>query len=198
MSIDSESGTATASTAGTGAPITTTPGRWLHGWNAEDTAQWASRGRAIAKRNLAWSIACEFLGFVVWQLWSIVVVFLPGAGFTFSSSELFWLISIPSLVGATLLIHPLAAAARGIDDGGPVTIANARGTVRCTARHNTTVRIDTVFLPFHFGREANANLLTSAAVDPISGMPEFKATSVTVTADPATVGTSDIAFKEAS
>lgn len=103
---------------------------------------------------------------------------------------------------ALLLIHPLAAAARGIDDGGPVTIANARGTVRCTARHSTTVRIDTVFLPFHFGRDENANLLTSAAVDPISCMPEFKATSVTVTADTAdptdTADPADIAFKEAS
>lgn len=91
-------------TVTTGAVITSTRGRWLHQWDAEDTGQWESTGRAIAKRNLVWSIACEFLGFVVWQLWSIVVVFLPGAGFTFSSGELFWLISIPSLVGATLRI----------------------------------------------------------------------------------------------
>lgn len=100
---------------------------------------------------------------------------------------------VPALADAVphsqLLIHPLAAAARGIDDGGPVTIANARGTVRCTAKHSTTVRIDTVFLPFHFAQEENANLLTSAAVDPISGMPEFKASSVTVTAGTAMAGT---------
>ncbi|ALO67751.1 nitrate transporter [Arthrobacter alpinus] len=88
----------------TGVALSSSRGRWLHHWNAEDTGQWNSVGRAIAKRNLAWSIACEFLGFVVWQLWSIVVVFLPSAGFTFSSGELFWLISIPSLVGATLRI----------------------------------------------------------------------------------------------
>ncbi|PYI37620.1 MFS transporter [Arthrobacter psychrolactophilus] len=87
-----------------GAIITSSRGRWLHHWDAEDTGQWESVGRTIARRNLAWSIACEFLGFVIWQLWSIVVVFLPGAGFTFSSGELFWLISIPSLVGATLRI----------------------------------------------------------------------------------------------
>ncbi|MDQ0279355.1 NNP family nitrate/nitrite transporter-like MFS transporter [Arthrobacter silviterrae] len=83
-------------------PLKTTTGRWIHHWNAEDQQQWENSGRAIAKRNLAWSIACEFLGFVVWQLWSIVVVYLPAAGFHFSSSELFWLISMPSLVGATL------------------------------------------------------------------------------------------------
>ena len=37
-----------------------------------------------------WSIFAEFLGFVVWQLWSIVVVQLPGAGFDFSTAEIFW------------------------------------------------------------------------------------------------------------
>lgn len=89
----------------TGAP-TRTParGRWIHGWDAEDVQQWEGGGRTIAQRNLRWSIGCEFLGFVVWQLWSIVVVYLPAAGFHFSSSELFWLISVPSLVGATLRI----------------------------------------------------------------------------------------------
>jgi len=40
----------------------------------------------------------------VWQLWSIVAVALPKAGFDLSTGEIFWLISIPSLVGATLRI----------------------------------------------------------------------------------------------
>lgn len=78
------------------------PGRWIDGWNPEDTAFWQASGKAIASRNLGWSIFAEFLGFVVWQLWSIVVVFLPQAGFTLSTGEIFWLISLPSLVGATL------------------------------------------------------------------------------------------------
>jgi MFS transporter, NNP family, nitrate/nitrite transporter len=78
------------------------PGRWIDGWDAEDTRQWEAVGRPIARRNLAWSIFAEFLGFVIWQLWSIVVVMLPPAGFVFTTAEIFWLISIPSLVGATL------------------------------------------------------------------------------------------------
>ena len=80
------------------------PGRWIANWDAENTAQWESVGRGIARRNLNWSIFAEFLGFVVWQLWSIVVVQLPAAGFRFSTNEIFWLISMPSLVGATLRI----------------------------------------------------------------------------------------------
>ncbi|HEV7185903.1 MAG TPA: MFS transporter [Leifsonia sp.] len=78
------------------------PGRWIDGWNAEDPGQWNAVGASIARRNLRWSIFAEFLGFIVWQLWSIVVVSLPAAGFQFTTSQIFWLISMPSLVGATL------------------------------------------------------------------------------------------------
>lgn len=91
-----------AEPAAVGTALVHRPGRWIDGWNPEDTTFWNSAGRAIARRNLGWSIFAEFLGFIIWQLWSIVVVMLPGAGFTLSSSELFWLISLPSLVGATL------------------------------------------------------------------------------------------------
>ena len=94
--------------SGTTVPITEDavlvhrPGRWIDNWNPENTRQWEQGGKLIAARNLKWSIFAEFLGFVVWQLWSIVVVSLPAAGFTFSTAEVFWLISMPSLVGATL------------------------------------------------------------------------------------------------
>ncbi|HEU0182865.1 MAG TPA: MFS transporter [Agromyces mariniharenae] len=89
----------------TTAPVLATrPGRWIDNWNPEDTTQWEGQGRRIARRNLNWSIFAEFLGFVVWQLWSIVAVTLPDAGFDLSTGEIFWLISIPSLVGATLRI----------------------------------------------------------------------------------------------
>ncbi|MDP5228253.1 MULTISPECIES: MFS transporter [Arthrobacter] len=79
-------------------------GRWIDGWNPEDPTQWAHDGGRIARRNLRWSIFAEFLGFVVWQLWTIVVVQLPAAGFHLDTGRLFWLISMPSLVGATLRI----------------------------------------------------------------------------------------------
>ncbi|WP_150308531.1 MFS transporter [Planctomonas psychrotolerans] len=78
------------------------PGRWIDNWDAENVTLWERAGRTIARRNLRWSIFAEFLGFVVWQLWSIVVVQLPAAGFSFDTGQIFWLISMPSLVGATL------------------------------------------------------------------------------------------------
>ncbi|PRY65011.1 NNP family nitrate/nitrite transporter-like MFS transporter [Glaciihabitans tibetensis] len=91
------------SPTGVSAPgLTFRPGKWIDGWNPEDKNQWENGGAKIAARNLRWSIFAEFLGFVIWQLWSIVVVQLPAAGFTFETGQIFWLISIPSLVGATL------------------------------------------------------------------------------------------------
>lgn len=80
------------------------PGRWLDGWNPDDPAQWHTVGRVIARRNLGWSIVAEFLGFAVWACWSIVVPQLPAAGFTLSVDQMFWLVSVPALVGATLRI----------------------------------------------------------------------------------------------
>lgn len=82
--------------------LTHRPGRWIDGWNPEDPVFWNQQGRLLARRNLGWSIFAEFLGFIVWQLWSIVVVLLPQAGFHLTLSESFWLVSLPSLVGATL------------------------------------------------------------------------------------------------
>jgi len=91
-----------AATGAASAELVHRPGRWIDNWNAENPTQWAAAGKVIASRNLKWSIFAEFLGFVIWQLWSIVVVQLPNAGFTFDTGQIFWLISIPSLVGATL------------------------------------------------------------------------------------------------
>lgn len=86
------------------APLTHRRGRWIDGWNPEDGGQWASVGRAIARRNLGLSIFAEFLGFAVWALWSIVVPRLPAAGFVLTVDQMFWLIALPTLVGATLRI----------------------------------------------------------------------------------------------
>lgn len=77
-------------------------GRWIDVWDPEDATFWAEKGRAVARRNLWPSIFAEFLGFSVWQLWSIVVVSMPRAGFEYSTNQLFWLVALPSLVGATL------------------------------------------------------------------------------------------------
>lgn len=93
-------------TPGSAAPIRldVRPGRWIGTWDAEDPGFWQGPGRRTARVNLRYSIFCEFLGFAVWQVWSIVAIYLPAAGFELGTGQLFWLISMPSLVGATMRI----------------------------------------------------------------------------------------------
>ncbi len=79
-------------------------GRWIDDWDPEDPTFWRDGGRKVATRNLGISVFAEFLGFAVWALWSIVVPQLGAAGFTFTVDQQFWLIAVPSLVGATLRI----------------------------------------------------------------------------------------------
>jgi NNP family nitrate/nitrite transporter-like MFS transporter len=76
--------------------------RTIDQWDPNDREFWEREGRYVARRNLIWSIFAEFLGFSVWQLWSVTAVKLPDAGFAFTTSQLFWLVAIPGLVGATM------------------------------------------------------------------------------------------------
>ena len=77
-------------------------GRWINEWNPEDKGFWEERGKYVARRNLVFSIFAEFLGFSVWQLFSIVAALLPLIGFGFTAPQLFTLVALPPLVGATM------------------------------------------------------------------------------------------------
>ena len=78
-------------------------------------------------------------------------------------------------------LHPRTAARLGIADGDRVVLRTARGSMQAPARLSTDVRPDTVFVPFHYGGDDSVNLLTNDALDPVSGMPEFKACAVELT-----------------
>ena len=78
--------------------------RVLAEWKPEDPEFWASKGRAIARRNLWISIPALLLAFVIWMVWSVVVAKLPSVGFKFTTDQLFWLAAMPGLSGATLRI----------------------------------------------------------------------------------------------
>ncbi|MFC0678628.1 molybdopterin oxidoreductase family protein [Lysobacter korlensis] len=79
-------------------------------------------------------------------------------------------------------LHPATAARIGVADGQPVELRNDRGVMVLPARVSADIRLDTVFLPFHYPGDASANLLTQDATDPISGMPDFKTAAVHVRA----------------
>jgi len=75
---------------------------WIEHWDPEDEGFWKATGQRIARRNLVWSIFAEFLGFSVWLTWSVVAIRLNDAGFDLSSGQLFTLVAVPNLVGATI------------------------------------------------------------------------------------------------
>ncbi|MGC5050010.1 molybdopterin oxidoreductase family protein [Micromonospora sp. DT48] len=77
-------------------------------------------------------------------------------------------------------LHPDLAERLGVADGVPVRVASRRGEFQAPARLSPNIRPDTVFAPFHWGGRARANSVTNDAVDPISGMPEFKICAVRV------------------
>ncbi len=93
---------------------------------------------------------------------------------------------VPALAAAQpepyVEVHPWLADRLGLADGEPAEVTSARGTAVAVTRVTATARPDTVFMPFHWPGEGSANRLTTDAVDPVSGMPEFKVATVSVRA----------------
>ncbi|MFD1047281.1 MFS transporter, partial [Kibdelosporangium lantanae] len=85
--------------------------RWIEHWNPEDEAEWQAGGKRIATRNLWFSILAEHLGFSIWTLWSVMVLFM-GPQYGFNAADKFLLVSTPTLVGAIVRIPYTFAPAR--------------------------------------------------------------------------------------
>jgi len=81
-------------------------------WDAEDTAAWEAGGKEIAKRNLIWSVLAEHVGFSVWSIWSVMVLFMPADVYGIDPAGKFFLVAVPTLVGSLLRIPYTVATAR--------------------------------------------------------------------------------------
>jgi len=77
-------------------------------------------------------------------------------------------------------IHPRLAEKLGIRDGELTTVESRRGTLTLRAMVVTTIRPDTIFIPYHWPGGRSANQLTISAQDPISKIPEYKVCAVRV------------------
>ena len=77
-------------------------------------------------------------------------------------------------------IHPLLAEQMGVLDGDMLRLTSRRGTMTAPAKVVSSIRPDTVFVPYHWPGDKSANLLTKRALDPISKIPEFKVSAVKV------------------
>ena len=73
-----------------------------------------------------------------------------------------------------LELHPRLAEKLGITDGDWSTCETRRGAITVRAQVVTTIRPDTVFIPYHWPGDKSPNRLTVAAQDPISKIPQYK------------------------
>jgi assimilatory nitrate reductase catalytic subunit len=77
-------------------------------------------------------------------------------------------------------MHPQVAASHGVSDGGHVWIRTRRGRAYLKVRLSASMRLDTMFVPFHWAGPGRANTLTGDAIDSQSKIPEFKISTATI------------------
>ncbi|MBZ6135598.1 MULTISPECIES: MFS transporter [Streptomyces] len=78
-------------------------GRWIEHWDPEDETFWKETGERTARRNLFFSVLSEHIGFSVWTLWSVLVLFM-GPEYGLTPADKFLLTSVVTLVGAVVRV----------------------------------------------------------------------------------------------
>ncbi|MBP2406887.1 MFS transporter [Streptomyces syringium] len=85
--------------------------RTLTEWRPEDPAFWERVGARVARRNLWLSVLTEHIGFSIWSMWSVLVLFL-GPEYGIDAAGKFTLTAVPTAVGAALRLPYTAAVGR--------------------------------------------------------------------------------------
>jgi NNP family nitrate/nitrite transporter-like MFS transporter len=88
-----------------------TPRAPISDWRPEDPRFWTGGGSRVARRNLVYSIFTEHVGFSVWSLWSVLVLFL-GPAYHVDAAGKFLLTAVPTLVGSMMRVPYSVAVAR--------------------------------------------------------------------------------------
>ncbi|MEX5720348.1 nitrate/nitrite transporter [Geodermatophilus maliterrae] len=87
-------------------------GHWVDDWRPEDPAFWESTGKRVARRNLFFSVFSEHVGFSIWSLWSVVVLFLPESVYGIDPAGKFLLTTLPTALGAFVRLPYTFAVAK--------------------------------------------------------------------------------------
>ncbi|MER6226969.1 nitrate/nitrite transporter [Streptomyces sp900105755] len=85
------------------APAPTSRSRWIQEWDPEDETFWKNTGEKVARRNLYFSVFSEHIGFSIWTLWSVLVLFM-GPEYGLTPADKFLLTSMVTLVGAVVRV----------------------------------------------------------------------------------------------
>ncbi|MET9874571.1 nitrate/nitrite transporter [Actinacidiphila glaucinigra] len=86
-------------------------GRWIERWDPEDEEFWEAGGRRVAQRNLFFSVLSEHVGFSIWTLWSVMVLFM-GPEYGIDPAGKFFLAAMATAVGSVVRVPYTFAVAR--------------------------------------------------------------------------------------
>ncbi|MGW7347501.1 nitrate/nitrite transporter [Streptomyces sp. NPDC054854] len=86
-------------------------GRWIERWEPEDETFWKETGERTARRNLLYSVLSEHIGFSIWSMWSVMVLFM-GPRYGIDPAGKFFLIATATFVGALVRVPYTFAVAR--------------------------------------------------------------------------------------
>ncbi|MFJ3673477.1 nitrate/nitrite transporter [Streptomyces sp. NPDC090106] len=120
-------------------------GRWIQRWDPEDETFWNETGEKVARRNLAFSVLSEHIGFSVWTMWSVLVLFM-GPEYGLTPADKFLLTSMVTLVGAVVRVPYTFAVA--IFGGRNWTIISASLLLLPTAAAFAVMKPGTSFSTF--------------------------------------------------
>ena len=129
--------------------------RSIDDWNPEDVDAWDNGGAKIARRNLIWSIFAEHVGFSVWSIWSVMVLFMPQNVYHIDVAGKFFLVAMPTLVGAILRL--------------PYTFATATFGGRNWTVFSALVLVIPTLLTLYFMAHPGASYTTFMIVAAIAG-----------------------------
>jgi MFS transporter, NNP family, nitrate/nitrite transporter len=136
-------------------PLMTRRQHNIDDWDAEDVDAWNNGGAKIARRNLIWSIFAEHVGFSVWSIWSVMVLFMPLNVYHIDAAGKFFLVAMPALVGAILRL--------------PYTFATATFGGRNWTVFSATVLVIPTVLTLYFMGHPGTSYTTFMVVAAVAG-----------------------------
>jgi MFS transporter, NNP family, nitrate/nitrite transporter len=84
----------------------------ISNWDPEDIADWDAGNKKVARRNLIWSVFAMHVGYSVWSIWSVMVLFMPRSVYGLSPADKLLLGATATLVGGCLRIPYAVAVAK--------------------------------------------------------------------------------------